>query len=146
MTANALEGDREACVAAGMHDYVTKPLTPEALAAALQRCSPADRRPSAIDREAATRLRNTLGEAWSGLMQDFRADAAAQVERMRASPEGAAEAAHTLRSTALAFGAVTLGELCGRLEATGDASLIDDIAAEVARVGKALAIVGEDAG
>jgi CheY-like chemotaxis protein len=37
MTANALPGDRERCIAAGMSDYVTKPVRPGALAAALKR-------------------------------------------------------------------------------------------------------------
>lgn len=37
LTANVLEGDRERCLAVGMNDYISKPLRPEDLAAALQR-------------------------------------------------------------------------------------------------------------
>ena len=47
--ANALEGDRERCLAAGMNDYLTKPLKRERLRTALEQWLP-------VQREAATLL------------------------------------------------------------------------------------------
>jgi two-component system, sensor histidine kinase and response regulator len=55
MTAAAMHGDRDACISAGMDDYLTKPLRLEALAETLLRWTtalsspPADAEPSAID-------------------------------------------------------------------------------------------------
>jgi len=40
MTANAMQEDRDACLAAGMDDYVAKPIRPEALAEALRQVQP----------------------------------------------------------------------------------------------------------
>jgi CheY-like chemotaxis protein len=40
MTANAMQGDRELCLAAGMDDYITKPIRVDQLVEALQHVSP----------------------------------------------------------------------------------------------------------
>jgi CheY-like chemotaxis protein len=50
LTANAMEGDRQVCLDAGMDDFLTKPLDPEALRAILKRFAPAG---SVLDAGAA---------------------------------------------------------------------------------------------
>lgn len=40
ITANAMRGDREVCLAAGMNDYISKPIQLQELAEALSKCSP----------------------------------------------------------------------------------------------------------
>src|SRR3989440_643656 len=47
MTANAMTGDREKCIKAGMDDYLAKPVRPEAVQAALQRWGPLAKNPPA---------------------------------------------------------------------------------------------------
>ncbi len=45
MTANAMQGDREMCLAAGMDDYVSKPIRVEELVRALSAARPLDGQP-----------------------------------------------------------------------------------------------------
>jgi CheY-like chemotaxis protein/signal transduction histidine kinase len=50
MTANAMQGDSERCLAAGMDDYVSKPVTFEALATAARKWAPASPGPARAGR------------------------------------------------------------------------------------------------
>jgi PAS domain S-box-containing protein len=173
MTANALQGDREACLAAGMDDYISKPIHPEELAAALARSRtlPDGRTVRAseetgesdaglLDAAALDQLSRTAGsaEGMDALIQLFVAD----TEKLLGAFRDAARRddtrelrvqAHTLKSTAATFGATRLSALSRRLEdgiqsgsVEGVAELLDEIEMEFSRVRDALSGRGANQG
>ena len=98
MTANALPEDREACFAAGMNDYVAKPIRAEELAAALKRVKPlanGDGGAAAVayvslDDGALENLRDLGGDEFLGEVIDaFLADAPELVATLRRSLDDA---------------------------------------------------------
>jgi len=153
MTANAMQGDRELCVAAGMDDYVAKPIRVEELVAALER-SPAHRdaapaagpaEPAApaagvIDRAVFERLVATTGGPFvAELIDTFGEDArellAALREALaRTDLDGFRRAAHSLKSTAESLGATGLAALARDLEATARAGSLDGAAGRLDRL------------
>ncbi len=148
MTANALPEDREACFAAGMDDYVAKPIRAEELVAALKRAKPrADANGGSeaveyvsLDDGALKNLRDLGGDEFLGEVIDaFLADAPELVATLRrALDEGSAEelrrAAHTLKSNGATLGATEFAELCRTLEARAKAGELDGAAELVDRV------------
>jgi PAS domain S-box-containing protein len=94
MTANALPEDREACFAAGMDDYVAKPIRPEELAEALGRArrisgtGDANGDRMALDASAVQSLRELGGDGFLVEVVDtFLSDAPALLAMLRASQE-----------------------------------------------------------
>jgi HPt (histidine-containing phosphotransfer) domain-containing protein len=139
MTANAMEGDRDECLAAGMDDYLSKPIRPEELSRALARCRPA-RADDALDDAALGKLVSSLGggdegrEAVRELVEMFLHDAAAQMATLHGAVEqgdakAARRTAHTLKSSGATFGARPFAELCRELEALAREGRLDAAAA-----------------
>ena len=155
MTANAMPEDREACFAAGMDDYVAKPIRAEELVAALKRAKPradADGGSEGVeyvslDDDALKNLRDLGGDDFLGEVIDaFLADAPELVATLRraldeASSEELRRAAHTLKSNGATLGATEFAELCRTLEAHAKAGELDDAGELVGRIEQAYGLL-----
>jgi PAS domain S-box-containing protein len=157
VTANAMAGDRERCLGAGMDDFLAKPVTMDELGATVQRWTsgtrsaepgtaetagggaptgPADPDEPEIDAEALSGFVRDVGDpaivrsVVATFLQELgpRHDA---VLRAAAAGDRATvvRTTHVLRSAAALLGAARLAALCGRIEhAPADADLGTDLA------------------
>jgi signal transduction histidine kinase/DNA-binding response OmpR family regulator len=158
MTANALHGDREICLAAGMDDYLSKPIRYEDLEAALARsrrtAAPAAPDLPPLDLSYLERLRELeerIGRAIvREIVESFLAETPRRLETMRAAVAGGdgaalSFAAHTLKGSSAQLGAGRLAALGQDLEVKGASGLLhgaqetlDRLEAEFLRVDPAL--------
>ncbi|HSO74595.1 MAG TPA: response regulator [Blastocatellia bacterium] len=129
MTANALEGERDRCLAAGMDDYISKPVRPEAMSAILERWTGTAKEPvaprAAIDPGVISNLRALQSRAephlLAELIDSFIDDSAKRINSMRgAAAAGDAESltrmVHALKGGCGAVGAIRMAALCDLLE------------------------------
>src|SRR5712691_3873659 len=130
MTAHAMRGDRERCLAAGMDGYVTKPLKATDLAAAIAQLRPAVSSPETrivtplVDISAALQGvegdQDLLVDLFEAFQQDYPKQLAELQEAIgTGNAERMAQVAHSLKGAVGYFGAQTVHTLAHRLETMG---------------------------
>jgi PAS domain S-box-containing protein len=148
MTARAMKGDREECLAAGMDGYVSKPIQPGQLFEAIEtavRSAPAAPPPPggpAGDVFDPAAMRERLGDddaLLRELVELFQGDCPGLLQRVATAvqardPEALRQAAHTLKGSASNFGATDATRLALRLEEmgrTGNLTGADEVNAQL---------------
>jgi CheY-like chemotaxis protein len=141
LTAGAGAADRERCLAAGMVEYLTKPVVPEALKAALDRWAPPDPVRAAVLRRLDQVTGGDPGAAplVTALVCSFLAQGPGELldAAGRGDAPAVAAAAHKLQGAAANLGADELAAACADLCVQARAGQVDD--AGVARVRDAYA-------
>lgn len=152
LTANALAGDRQRALDAGMDDHLAKPLRAPDLEQVLRRWlgdpgpavetppveAPADQHaglpPDVVDRSVLASLRGLSGPGAPSLLDQvvpvFGDEAVVRVEELSEAvaggdAEAVARLAHRLRGSSAAVGAVRVSSLCSRVEQAAQERRLD---------------------
>ncbi|MFZ1729158.1 MAG: response regulator [Bacteroidota bacterium] len=136
VTANAMEGDRERCLEAGMHDYITKPIRLEAMQEAIERWAgtaheahpaqvTADNVDELLDPDTVEMLQSLSSDVETDIFTELVDILEAQTPDLVQQMIDALDAgddqlvkrhAHTLKGSTLNLGARAVADVCQRME------------------------------
>lgn len=125
LTAGTCDDEAERCVAAGMDDFLSKPLRPQALAATLERWLPrlsgTGLLPEQGDYDEVEAVQNMFGPDFAELAALYQADSPPRLAALRqAHADGdsfeLAKVVHALGGSSMSIGATGLSALCSELE------------------------------
>mgnify|MGYP002777005826 CR=1 FL=1 len=158
MTANAMEGDRQLCLEAGMNDYLSKPIRIDALKSVLSKCNPVVRTsfpssnidsiepPPALMRSSlpvaagssrtSTARDFTHDRGGSDLIHRYLSDTRHWLDQLRSAIEPLNEQAlhqtlHQLRSSSLQIGISAIASSCDALETCLRRGTLDQVPHQV---------------
>jgi PAS domain S-box-containing protein len=120
-TANALGGEAEYCIAAGMDDYLAKPVQLNELSKKLDHWLPIARPAAPLDRTALASLTGGDVAAEREILMDFRRVNEEDAAMLRRAIDGSnildvTTASHRINGASKMIGAMGLAAVCGRLE------------------------------
>lgn len=148
ITANAMQGDREECLAAGMHAYISKPIQPEELEAVLRRCQSQESGNTArsfdphsiphtsisqvepvpvLNLQTFQALKKMVGgkqAALAALINCYLTESPKLIKAMAdavttANADALRDSAHSLKSSSASLGATRMAQVCKTLEICG---------------------------
>ena len=142
MTANAQQETQDACAAAGTNGYVIKPITPSIVTASLKASYEALHPDGGLDLTILRGLFEIIGGSKSDLNSLINSFIYTGHELLDQFETGLSErksnalkiAAHTLKSSAADFGAMSLSQLCREMELAASESDFERIAGSYPRV------------
>ena len=164
MTANAMTGDREKCLDAGMDDYISKPVKANRLKTALEQCcelraavaavvtQPAMNgasyqshlpAPATLNRDSLDALKSLQSEGDDGFLKEmielFLADTPVRFAEMATAladgqQQDFVRSVHSIKGASANFGADDLHELCATVEQMGRAGQMHETGSQVAEI------------
>ncbi|NEQ98392.1 MAG: response regulator [Cyanothece sp. SIO2G6] len=149
MTANAMTGDKERCLGAGMSDYVSKPIRKPELVNALNKylsqtnsTNPDTVKVAGTEDEAILKLdqinelKKFMGDNSSAYLLEiidaYIGESASLLQKIdtcvqQTDAKGASNGAHSLKSSSAAIGAEAMSKICAQIEKLGLVDNVDSI-------------------